>query len=245
MGYITDDGLIALKNYKYISGGYSFMDKIMNHWWEFFVKLIPMVSQMNATQEKLKTLEGKEICPLISSRISPSLCQWCSFDHFIVGCSKPDNTYRTHHQHLGNSGVLVLWRDLQSAGPTMGLLLCSHLRVLVSNVGRSRRQAGEAHWYVIAPGVTIWSWMWRGVRVLWPDQLPASGPHRHLMDDVRFRLLSYGKIFILAPKCFGSEKRLMVYWSLLLVAHILHSTMGRISCSCSENIHWQLWCDWG
>ena len=43
MGYITDDGLKALKNYKYVSGGYSFMDKIMNHWWEFFVKLIPLV----------------------------------------------------------------------------------------------------------------------------------------------------------------------------------------------------------
>ena len=43
MGYITPEGLVALKNYKYVSGGYSFMDKIMNHWWEFFVKLIPMV----------------------------------------------------------------------------------------------------------------------------------------------------------------------------------------------------------
>jgi len=44
MGYITDDGLKALKAYKYVSGGYSFMDNIFNHWWEFFVKLIPMVS---------------------------------------------------------------------------------------------------------------------------------------------------------------------------------------------------------
>ena len=44
MGYITDDGLKALKAYKYVSGGYSFMDKIFNHWWEFFVKLIPLVS---------------------------------------------------------------------------------------------------------------------------------------------------------------------------------------------------------
>lgn len=44
MGYITEDGLKALKNYKYVSGGSSQVDKIMNHWWEFFVKLLPMVS---------------------------------------------------------------------------------------------------------------------------------------------------------------------------------------------------------
>ncbi len=42
MGYITNDGLKALKEYKYVSGGYSVMDKVMNHWWEFFVKLIPL-----------------------------------------------------------------------------------------------------------------------------------------------------------------------------------------------------------
>jgi hypothetical protein len=43
MGFITEEGLKNLKNYKYVSGGYSFLDKIFNHWWEFFVKLIPMV----------------------------------------------------------------------------------------------------------------------------------------------------------------------------------------------------------
>lgn len=44
MGYITKKGLENLKNYKYVSGGYSFVDKIMNHWWELFLKLfIPMV----------------------------------------------------------------------------------------------------------------------------------------------------------------------------------------------------------
>lgn len=46
MGYITDDGLKALKSYKYVSGGSSYVDKIMNHWWEFFVKLIPLVSSL-------------------------------------------------------------------------------------------------------------------------------------------------------------------------------------------------------
>ena len=44
MGFITEEGLKNLKNYKYVSGGYSFLDKIFNHWWEFFVKLIPMVT---------------------------------------------------------------------------------------------------------------------------------------------------------------------------------------------------------
>jgi hypothetical protein len=44
MGFITKEGLEELKRYKYVSGGYSFFDKIMNHWWEFFVKLIPTVS---------------------------------------------------------------------------------------------------------------------------------------------------------------------------------------------------------
>lgn len=49
MGFITKAGLEELKRYKYVSGGYSFMDKIMNHWWEFFVKLIPLVSHTSHT----------------------------------------------------------------------------------------------------------------------------------------------------------------------------------------------------
>ena len=44
MGFITEEGLKNLKNYKYVSGGYSKLDYVFNHWWEFFVKLIPMVS---------------------------------------------------------------------------------------------------------------------------------------------------------------------------------------------------------
>ena len=43
MGYITEEGLENLKNYKYVSGGYSEVDKIMNPYWEFVVKLIPLV----------------------------------------------------------------------------------------------------------------------------------------------------------------------------------------------------------
>lgn len=43
MGFITEEGLKNLKNYKYVSGGYSVLDKVFNHWWEFFVKLIPLV----------------------------------------------------------------------------------------------------------------------------------------------------------------------------------------------------------
>ena len=42
MGYITPEGLKNLKAYKYVSGGYSSLDKLMNHWWEFFVTLIPI-----------------------------------------------------------------------------------------------------------------------------------------------------------------------------------------------------------
>jgi hypothetical protein len=44
MGYITEEGLINLTKYKYVSGGSTMFDRIMNHWWEFFVKLMPMVS---------------------------------------------------------------------------------------------------------------------------------------------------------------------------------------------------------
>jgi hypothetical protein len=46
MGFITEEGLRNLKNYKYVSGGYSVLDKVFNHWWEFFVKLIPMVNKL-------------------------------------------------------------------------------------------------------------------------------------------------------------------------------------------------------
>ena len=51
MGFITEEGLKNLKNYKYVSGGYSFLDKIFNHWWEFFVKLIPMVTYLNSNSD--------------------------------------------------------------------------------------------------------------------------------------------------------------------------------------------------
>ena len=43
MGFITPQGLENLKNYKYVSGGYSEVDKIMNHYWEAFVQIIPTV----------------------------------------------------------------------------------------------------------------------------------------------------------------------------------------------------------
>ena len=43
MGFITKQGLQNLKLYKYVSGGYSIMDKVMNPWWEFFLSwFIPM-----------------------------------------------------------------------------------------------------------------------------------------------------------------------------------------------------------
>lgn len=44
MAFITPEGLENIKNHKYVSGGYSMVDKYMNYYWEFCVKLIPMVS---------------------------------------------------------------------------------------------------------------------------------------------------------------------------------------------------------
>ena len=49
MGFITKEGLTNLKNYKYVSGGYSPLDKIMNHWWEYVATWIPMVSHLILT----------------------------------------------------------------------------------------------------------------------------------------------------------------------------------------------------
>jgi len=43
MGFITREGMENLKKYKYVSGGYSKVDMIMNHYWEFCIKLVPMV----------------------------------------------------------------------------------------------------------------------------------------------------------------------------------------------------------
>jgi phosphatidylglycerophosphate synthase len=39
--FITKDGLDNIKNHKYKSGGYSFLDNIMNPFWEWVVKLMP------------------------------------------------------------------------------------------------------------------------------------------------------------------------------------------------------------
>lgn len=44
MGYISQEGLENLKKYKYVSGGRTKIDEIMNHWWEFVTTLMPMVS---------------------------------------------------------------------------------------------------------------------------------------------------------------------------------------------------------
>lgn len=47
MGYITKEGLNNLKNYKYVSGGYSFVDNIMNkYWWENVITVMPMVNKL-------------------------------------------------------------------------------------------------------------------------------------------------------------------------------------------------------
>jgi hypothetical protein len=53
MGFITKDGLDNLKKYKYISGGYSPIDKIMNHWWEYVATWIPMVFSFRMTLSRV------------------------------------------------------------------------------------------------------------------------------------------------------------------------------------------------
>ena len=44
--YISPQGLCKLKEYKYVSGGYTFFDKAMQPFWEWFVTLLPMVSKL-------------------------------------------------------------------------------------------------------------------------------------------------------------------------------------------------------
>lgn len=43
MGFITQEGFHHLDTYKYVSGGYSFLDNYINYYWEAVVKLLPMV----------------------------------------------------------------------------------------------------------------------------------------------------------------------------------------------------------
>eukprot|EP00920_Eleutheroschizon_duboscqi_P004361 GHVT01010060.1.p1 GENE.GHVT01010060.1~~GHVT01010060.1.p1 ORF type:complete len:429 (-),score=67.58 GHVT01010060.1:870-2156(-) len=45
--YIPPKGLQRLAKYKYHSGGCTPLDKVMNHWWEFAVKLVPPVVSPN------------------------------------------------------------------------------------------------------------------------------------------------------------------------------------------------------
>lgn len=42
MGFITKEGLKQLDNYKYKPGGYTIIDNLMNYYWEWCVKLVPM-----------------------------------------------------------------------------------------------------------------------------------------------------------------------------------------------------------
>jgi len=45
MSYIPKEGLENLKNYKYVSGGYSTVDNLMNPFWESIVRIYPLVLQ--------------------------------------------------------------------------------------------------------------------------------------------------------------------------------------------------------
>lgn len=46
MGYITQEGLANLKKYKYVSGGRTILDNLMNPWWEFVTTCMPMVGEL-------------------------------------------------------------------------------------------------------------------------------------------------------------------------------------------------------
>jgi len=43
MKFISEKGLIELKNYQYKSGGYSYLDNKMNPFWLYVVELLPLV----------------------------------------------------------------------------------------------------------------------------------------------------------------------------------------------------------
>jgi hypothetical protein len=43
MGFLTAEGLEGIKQFKYVSGGYSNLDNLMNPFWEWTVKQFPMV----------------------------------------------------------------------------------------------------------------------------------------------------------------------------------------------------------
>lgn len=45
--FITESGLQAIKDHKYKSGGYSFVDNLMNKYWEWSVSLVPMTVAPN------------------------------------------------------------------------------------------------------------------------------------------------------------------------------------------------------
>lgn len=52
MPYITKDGLKQLDNYKYVGGGYSWLDNKMNPFWEWCCTLLPSVPY------SLKSVDG-------------------------------------------------------------------------------------------------------------------------------------------------------------------------------------------
>lgn len=128
MGYITDDGLKALKAYKYVSGGYSFMDKIFNHWWEFFVKLIPLVS----------------FCTLYRGSLE------CG--------SEPDHPCGLDHQCHWHADLHVPRCDMHRVDAYMGHILRRLLLLHVSDPRRCRWEASEKDRHKFASRVTIRSW---------------------------------------------------------------------------------------
>jgi hypothetical protein len=46
--FITKEGLTSIKDHKYKSGGYSFLDNKLNPFWEWTVSQVPLVNIFNS-----------------------------------------------------------------------------------------------------------------------------------------------------------------------------------------------------
>ena len=125
MGFITPEGLENLTKYKYVSGGYTYLDKVMNHWWEFFITLLPMVNS--------------------SSRL------YIPLDY----CTKPHNSYRANHYSNWILVVYSLRHNLDCQFPIMVVLLLSNLCIYVSNTRCSGWKAGKEDWYIFSVRAAI------------------------------------------------------------------------------------------
>ena len=75
--YMSKEALVHLKNYKYVSGEYSIMDKVLTPYWNWVVELLPMWMAPN-----LVTLTGLLI-------VIASTFMYLPFDHTLSGSFPP------------------------------------------------------------------------------------------------------------------------------------------------------------